>query len=246
MHGAYLALIDAGVTTFSAAEGINPCPAEVRTDSRGKHRDNPIETKTRRAYDARVHVRAATGDEVLLTRLATRTRMAGTSRATHLCAAAVAVCTSAATTSEAPQILWSDLAGATLSLSGRIHPGHVAECNIAARTVTLDPWAASALAAWRAEKASARAVDPSASMLYSGSQALTSNSAQVGTDQQVRKALAIADLENIPGLTAGSLRLWAACHTVTDYPSLQTAAAKAGVEPLTLHRQVSHLGERGL
>ncbi len=248
VHGAYLALIDAGIIEFSPAEGMDPAPEDVRTDLRGKRRDYAQETKTRRAYESRAHVRAATHDEVLLTRLATR--LADTSRATHLCAAAVAICSSTATTSEAPQILWAayddDATAPALDLPGRMYPGNVAERNISARTVTLDPWAAEALAAWRTEKSRTRPLDEHASILYGGNQALTSNSAQIGVDRQVRNALQIADLDSITGLTAGSLRLWAACAEVTDYPGLQAGARRAGTQPLTLHRQVAHLGERAL
>jgi hypothetical protein len=244
VHGAYLALIDAGLhQPFSPAEGINPVPDQVRCDERGKRPGN-AKPKVRRSYSQRTHVRPASHDEILLIRLACR--LAGTSRTRHLPAAAVALCSVSATSSEAPQVRWRDLHDGAVDLAGRpVEPGRE-ETAIAARTVTLDPWAAQALAAWTRERNAASSDSPEASVLYRGDQELTSNSAGISTDQQVRKALQIADLRREPGLTVGSLRLWAAARLVTDVPTLVQGAAVAGVDPLTLHRQITQQGERAL
>ena len=88
--------------------------------------------------------------------------------------------------------------------------------------------------------------DPTSSVLYSGAQSLVSNSAQVSTDKQIAKVLGIADLRHLDGLTAGSLRLWAATRHITDPYTLDAGAAAAGTEPLTLHRHVTQQGDRGL
>lgn len=245
VHACYLALTDAGLHHGdSPAAGIDPIPDTVRTDERGQRRGNPKEKKVRRGYNDRVHVRPATHDEVILTRLATR--LAGTTRSTHLSAAAVALCSTTATTHEAPQVTWADVTDETVSFVGRaVAPGRE-ETHIAARTRPLDRWAAQSLADWRAERSAVRPVHPDSSVLYSGQQALTSDSAQISADQQVRKAFQIADLNREAGLTAGSLRMWAAARLVTDFPSLADGAEAAGVDPLTLHRQVTQQGERGL
>ena len=230
VHGAYLALTDAALfDATSPARGIHPAPPPTR-------RAAP------RAGRAPVHLRSATHDEILLIRLACR--LAGTGRTQHLPAAAVALCTSAATTSEAAQVCWKDLASdAAVTFAGRPAATPGSEKLIAARTVPLDPWAAQALAAWRTERSAHRPVDPGASMLYGGNQMLTSNTAQACTDRQIAKAMDLADLRDQPGLTAGSLRLWAAARNITTLATLIEGAALAGVDPLTLRRHLTAPGD---
>jgi hypothetical protein len=245
IHGAYLALRDARVGyATSPAEGIDPVAGATRHDERGKRRGNAAETKTRRPYGERVHVRPATHDEMLIIRLGAR--LAGSSRARHLSAAAVALTSASATTAEAVQVVWADTKTNCVPLAGRVAEDGREETAITPRVAELDEWGTDALNAWRDEKCAVRPFDPQGSVLYGGNDELTSNTAQVCVDQQVRKALQIADLRREPGLTAGSLRLWAGCRRVTDFASLAVGAEIAGVDPLTLHRQVTRQGERGL
>lgn len=228
VHGAYLALYDAGLfDDVSPVEGADPVPGQVRTDDRGP-------------------VRTATHDEMLILRLATR--LAVSSRAVHLSAAAVAICSSSATTTEAPQVLWgqADLAGDAPQLALAGSPSATNdEARIDARIVTLDPWAAEVLTDWHAElqakdkPGKTSRVAPTTSVLYTGKQALDSNSAHAGVDQQIRKAVTIADLSREPGFSAGSLRLWAAARHVTEFASLITGANIAGIDSFTLHRKVT-------
>ncbi|WAX55532.1 hypothetical protein M6B22_13380 [Jatrophihabitans cynanchi] len=253
IHAAYLALADHGVPTgFSATgpalspvHGLLPVPGQVRVDQRGTRRGAATAHRNRNGYDQQVHVRPATHDEVLLVRLAAS--FAQTSRTRHLAAAALAICSSTATTSEAPQILWRDLdlAGATIALPGRPADRGWAETAIATRTNRLDPWDVAALTAWQAERRRAQPVPADASVLYGGNQPLTSTSAQVCADQQVRKLLKVADLRREPGLSAGSFRYWAAADHGRKH-GLTAAAAYAGVQPTTLYRQLFQLGERAL
>ena len=244
-HGAYVALRDAGLYDGSSTptEGIDPVPQAVRADERGKHLGDAACKRKRRAYVERVHVRPASDDEILLIRLATR--LAGTTRAKGLPAAAVAICSSSATTTEAPQVLWRHLKEHNMDLAGRYADPGRQETTIAARTVHLDNWAADALENWWQERSEVRPIDRGASVLYTGAQALDSLSAQVSADKQVRKALQIADLTRETGLSAGSLRMWAAARHITTFAGLETGAATAGIEPLTLLRQITQQGDRG-
>ncbi|WP_346621526.1 hypothetical protein [Blastococcus montanus] len=235
VHGAYLALYDAGLfDVVSPAAGVDPVPGQVRTDDRGS-------------------VRTATHDEMLILRLASR--LAVSSRAVHLSAAAVAICSASATTTEAPQVLWghADLTGDArqLALAGSPSATNDDEARIEARIVTLDPWEAEVLTDWHTElqakdkPGKTSRVAPATSVLYTGKQALDSNSAHVGADQQVRKAFAIADLGRELGFSAGSLRLWAAARHVTSFATLITGATIAGIDPFTLHRQVTRGNDHG-
>ena len=148
-------------------------------------------------------------------------------------------------TSEAARVRWQDLAGdAAVTLAGRPVATPGSEKLIAARTVTLDPWAAQALATWRTERSAHRPVDPGASVLYGGNQMLISNTAQACADRQIAKAMELADLRDQPGLTAGSLRLWAAARNITTLATLIEGAALAGVDPLTLRRHLTAPGEK--
>lgn len=245
IHGAYLALVDAGLHQGpSPAEGIDPVPGAVRVDHRGKHRDNPKSTRNHRPYTDRVHVRPTSNDEVLIIRLGAG--LAGNSSTTSLSAAAVAICSASATTTEAPQVLWRDLHDDSVDLPGRPLTNGRNESAIAARTIILDTWSIQALTDWRDEQSKVRPVGARSSVLYTGKQQLGSYSAQVSADQQVRKALEIADLRREPGLSAGSLRLWAAARHVSTFPELEAGATLAGIEPLTLHRQITQQGERSL
>ena len=234
VHGAYLALYDAGLfDDVSPAAGIDPVPGQVRTDDRGP-------------------VRTATHDEMLILRLATR--LAVSSRAVHLSAAAVAICSSSATTTEAPQVLWghADLTGDVpqLALAGSPSATNDHEARIEARIVTLDPWAAEVLTDWHTElqakdkPGKTSRVAPTTSVLYTGKQALDSNSAHAAVDQQIRKAVTIADLGRETGFSAGSLRLWAAARHVTGFATLINGATVAGIDPFTLHRKVTRPGRR--
>ena len=245
VHAAYLALTDAGLCdTSHPTEGCDPLPERVRTDERGKHKHNAKGTKTRRVYADRVHVRPVSNDEILLIRLATR--LAGSKRTRHLSAAAVALCSASATTTEAPQVLWRHITDTTVQLPGRRAQEGREETAISPRTVALDAWGAEALGEWRDERSAHRELLPDASALYTGNHALDSETAGICVDQQVRKALRIADLRREPGLTAGSLRLWAAARHVDAWVDLETGAATAGVARHTLHRQISQLGDRSL
>lgn len=235
VHGAYLALYDAGLfDDVSPVASIDPVPGQVRTDDRGP-------------------ARTATHDEMLVLRLATR--LAVSSRAVHLSAAAVAICSSSATTTEAPQVLWAhaDLTDDVpqLALTGSPSATNDDEARIKPRIVTLDPWAAEVLTDWHTELQAKNKPDKTSrvasatSVLYTGKQALDSNSAHAGVDQQVRKAAAIADLGRETGFSAGSLRLWAAARHVTEFASLITGASIAGIDPFALHRQFTRGNDRG-
>ena len=254
VHGAYLALYDAGLfDDISPAAGIDPVPGQVRTDERGRRRGNKLQTKLRRADADRVPVRSAAHDEMLLLRLATR--LAVTSQTSHLSAAAVAICSSSATTTEAPQVLWehADITGDDVPQIALVGSPRVAdddEARIDTRIVTLDPWAAEVLTDWHAElsandRSGSRAAD-AASVLYTGAQPLDSKSAHSAADQQVRKAVTIADLGRETGFSSGSLRLWAAARHVTGFVTLIDGAAVVGLDPLVLHRQMTRrsAGER--
>lgn len=164
INGAYLALEDAGVIEPAAPFAL---PEGLADKRRGRH------------------VRAATHDEVLITRLATR--LSRTQRRRYLAAACVALCSNTAEASEAPQVRWTHHTGDGLKLEGRVSLNHRPGMNIASRTVELDPWARAALDAWRTECAAARHIHPEDSMIYTGTQALTSNSAAVSADNQVNK-----------------------------------------------------------
>jgi hypothetical protein len=229
IHGAYLALYDAGLfDDVSPAAGVDPVPGQVRTDDRGP-------------------VRTATHDEMLIVRLATR--LAVTSRAVHLSAAAVAICSSSATTTEAPQVIWehADLTGDVpqLALAGSPSATNDDEARIDARIVALDPWAAEVLTDWHTELSAkdkpgkSSRVASATSVLYTGKQALDSNSAHAAVDQQIRKAVTIADLGRETGFSAGSLRLWAAARHVTELATLITGANITGIDPFILHRQIT-------
>ena len=187
----------------------------------------------------RAHVRSATHDEVLLIRLTSR--MLQSQRRQHLAAACVAICSTTATTAEAPQVLWRDCASDQLTLAGRTSLNDRAGMNIASRTVTMDHWATTALSAWKAERSAVRPVHDEDSVLYTGAQAVTSNSAAVSTDQQVKKAIKLAGLAQAPGLTAGSLRLWSILKDATDLASAAQAARQGGVTLVTLHTRVETL-----
>jgi hypothetical protein len=192
-------------------------------------------------------VRSATHDEMLVVRLATR--RAVTSQTIHLPAAAVAICSSSATTTEAPQVLWGHVETtgdvSQIALPGSPLAADTTEPRIAPRTVALDPWNAEALTDWHAERhakdkpGKASNVDPTTSVLFTGKKPLNSDSAQKAADQQVRKAFTIADLERELGFSAGSLRLWAAARHVTGFVTLITGADVAGIDPFVLHRQVT-------
>ena len=206
VHSAYLALVDADLQDgMSPAEGVTLTePSAGGAPSVGQAGENEQESKkgkARRTYSDRTHVRPATHDEITLIRLATR--FAGTMRAQHLPAAAVAICSSTATTSEAPQVLREHLrtidGDEMVQLAGRPDKSNGQEKAIAHRTaphrtVPLDTWCVGALEAWRTERGEVRLVDPTSSVLYSGAQSLVSNGAQVSTDKQIAKVLGIADL----------------------------------------------------
>jgi hypothetical protein len=82
-------------------------------------------------------------------------------------------------------------------------------------------------------------VAPQRSVIYTGSKALDSASARIAADQQVGKAVDVADLSREIGFSAGSLRLWAAARHVTEFAALLTGANVAGVDPLVLHRHIT-------
>jgi hypothetical protein len=121
---------------------------------------------------------------------------------------------------------------------------------IEARIVTLDPWEAEVLTDWHTElqakdkPGKTSRVASATSVLYTGKQALDSNSAHADVDQQIRKAVTIADLGRETGISAGSLRLWAAARHVTEFATLVDAAAVAGIDPLALHRQIVRGADR--
>lgn len=56
--------------------------------------------------------------------------------------------------------------------------------------------------------------------------------------------MARAGLSDTRGLSAGSLRLWAATKDATDPGTAAAGARRAGIRFATLHRQVHQLGER--
>jgi hypothetical protein len=244
INATYLALEDAGVLDRVPVFRVAALKGDTRVDRRGKHRHNALATRTRNTYEERDHVRAATHDEVLLVRLASR--LVGTRRTQHLSAVCVAVCTHTATTSEAPQVLWQHYTGNQLHLPGRTTAEPTPETDIAARIVDLDQWGSATLAAWQDENSRTRPPHPEDSMLYKGAQELTSNSATVCVDKQVRNAMARAGLDTTRGLTAGSLRLWAATKDVTTVGDAAAGAARAGVRLTTLHRLIHRLGERAI
>ncbi len=221
INGAYLALQDAQIIE-AASPLMLPTVAQP--------------AKARRAY-----VRSATHDEVLLVRLATR--MLQSQRRQHLAAACVAICSNGATAAEAPQVLWRNYAPDQLALAGRTSLNDRAGMNIAARTINIDSWATTALNAWKAERSALRPVHDDDSVLYAGNQELTSNSAAVSTDQQVKKALEYAGLAQAKGLTAGSLRLWSILKDATDLASAAAAARHGGITIVTLHTKVQTLLE---
>jgi hypothetical protein len=188
---------------------------------------------------------------MLLVRLATR--LAVTSRTQHLPAAAVAICSSSATAAEAAQVLWAHVqteATPQMSLPGQLATTGPAQHRIAPRTVALDPWAAEALADWRTERGAkdkpgnASRVASGRSVIYTGGKALDSDSARIAADQQIGKAVQIADLNRELGFSAGSLRLWAAARHVNEFATLIHAADIAGLDPLELHRQITRAADR--
>ncbi|SDC45227.1 hypothetical protein SAMN05660690_1494 [Geodermatophilus telluris] len=252
VHGAYLALYDAGLfDDVSPAAGIDPVRGEIRTDERGRRRGNAQQTRTRKADADLVAIRTATHDEMLILRLATR--LAVTSRTQQLPAAAVAICSSSATAAEAAQVLWAHVqtdATPQMSLPGQLAVTGPTLHRIAPRTVALDPWAAEALTDWRTERkakdkpGNASRVASGQSVIYTGGKALDSDSARIAADQQIGKAVEIADLNRELGFSAGSLRLWAAARHVTEFASLIHAAAIAGIDPLELHRQMIRAADR--
>ena len=80
-------------------------------------------------------------------------------------------------------------------------------------------------------------VAPERSIVYTGGKALGSASTRIAADQQVGKAVAIADLNRELGFSAGSLRLRVAAGRITAFADLPEAADIAGIEPLALHRR---------
>ena len=141
----------------------------------------------------------------------------------------------------APQVLWRDFTPGQLTLAGRTSLNDRAGMNIASRTIDIDPWARAAINSWKAEQSTNRPVHDDDSMLYTGTQALTSNSAAVSADQQIKKALKLAGLAEYKGLTAGSLRLWSILKDATDLASAATAARHGGITIVTLHTKVQNL-----
>ncbi len=125
------------------------------------------------------------------------------------------------------------------------------EARIDARIVTLDPWAAEVLTDWQTElqakdkPGNTSRVAPASSVLYTGKQALDSNSAHAAVDQQIRKAVTIADLGREAGFSAGSLRLWAPARQVTGFATLITGAEIAGIDPFLLHGHITRTTAHG-
>ncbi len=242
MHAAFVALGDAHLYAEpSPARGLAAPPPQQKPNKANK--DHPSKIKHR--YDSCGGPRPTTHDEVLVTRLATR--LAANSRTINLCAATVALAGTSATTCEAPQVRWlhaklthDDPQARQVSLPGRPTRTRT-ESTIDPRTNSLDPWEYQALADWKAECSANGPPPATASVLYSGRQPLIGNSAQAGTDRQIRKAFDIADLTGDPTLSAGSLRLWAAARHVTGWDTLPHGAQILGVEPMTLHRWMSQL-----
>lgn len=245
INAAFLALQDASLVEEPELLHVPQLAGDERSGGLSTLQGNPASQETRKDFDDQVHVRPATHDEVLLIRLATR--LVGTSRGLHRAAAAVAACSSTATTSEAGQIIWNHHHQRDhrdqLDLVGR--HGHT-EASIAPRTVELDTWAAHALASWRAESGLEYPVNPNGPALHNGTKGLTSTSAGVSVDQQVKKAMTRAGLANVRGLSAGSLRLWATTKDATDVLSIRDGAARAGIRFATLHRLIHQLGESGV
>jgi hypothetical protein len=240
VHGAYLALATAGLHNQSPAAGIDPVPTSVRTDRRGRPPGADPATATPRHGSKTkppIHVRTTSHDEMLLIRLGAG--LSGTTRGQHWAAAAVAICSASATTREAPQVRWQRMTDPTaakvLPLSGNGRSGASA---IAARDVPLDDWQQQALGDWHAEVAAAGT--PTGSILYTGRQELTSASAQSSADQLVGNAIAVADLDREAGLSAGSLRLWAAARRITRDEDVFAAARVYGTAPFRLFRDLTH------
>lgn len=215
-----------------------------------RNRDKrPTDERHRRAaktvgYDLRDHVRAATHDEVLLARLASR--LVQTQCSTHRCAATFALATSTATVTEIPQVTWIDRGPETVTLRGRISANGNAEKDIAKRTAALDLWASTALDDWHTEAQQYFGYTHDNHMLYAGSHAADSASAHASVSAQIAATLRLAGLQKTPGLKPESLRLWAATKDAVDLQSAHAAAARAGVSIATLHRQLHQLGERRL
>lgn len=247
IHGAYLALKDAGpFHDASPVAGIDPVPGQIRTDERGRRRGNPQQARTRKAHGDGIPVRTATHDEMLVLRLASW--IAITSQTTNLAAAAVAICSSSATAAEAAQVLWAHFQtdqSPQLTFPGQLAATGRAQYRIAPRTVALDTWSTDALTDWRTERQTKdkagqdSRVAPERSILYTGDKALDSASARIAADQQVGKAVDIADLNRDLGFSVGSLRLWAAARHVTGFADLLHAATIAGIDPLALHCQIA-------
>jgi hypothetical protein len=128
---------------------------------------------------------------MLIVRLAARLAM--TLRTIDLPAAVVAICSSSATITGAPQVLWAHVhtTGDTpqLTLPASPPPADRDESRIAPRTVALDPWAAEALTDRHAERrvkdkpGEVSNVDPATSIIYAGNQSLDSNSAHAAAAQ---------------------------------------------------------------
>lgn len=197
-------------------------------------RPNKLSTNSRRP--SALGVRPCSHDEMLLIRLATR--LVATTHTGHLSAAATALCSATATASEVPQVLWTHWRGTRLELPGRPDPQRRRHAEITHREVTLDSWQVEALDLWSDEQNRRRPINPTESITYSGRQALTSNSAAISADNQVRKAIVRAGLATVPGISAGSLRLWGAVCNATDLRSAAAGARRAGINLDTLDRQI--------
>jgi len=245
MHAAIVALADAGLYADPSPAlelaAAPPQPTPLKAEA-GKT------PRTTNKYATCGGPRPTTNDEVLLIRLATR--LAANSRTTHLCAAAVALASTSATTCEAPQVRWKDVHlpqddpdSRAVNLPGRPTKTPT-ESTITPRSNHLGFWEYQVLADWKAECSANGAPSATASVLYTGRQPLIGNSAQVSADRQVRKAIDLADLSSDPTLTAGSLRLWAAARHVTGWDALPQAAQILGVEPHTLNRWLRQLGDQ--
>lgn len=200
--------------------------------------------KTRLRYDRRGHVRAATHDEVLLARLASRLVQGKFS--VNRCAAAVAFATSTAAVSEIPQVSWVERGRNSVILPGRRSGDGNSEKDIARRTVPLDQWSATALDDWHAESRTAFGYSHNHRMLYAGRQNADSESAHASVSGQISAALARAGLQGHPGIQPDSLRLWSAAKGAVDKRTALEAAELAGVGIATLHRLLHQTGERAL
>lgn len=245
INGSRLALAQLAILEDVEALEVPALAVDARSNLRGKCKDAPLEKKTRKPYNERTHSRPATHDEVLITRIASRLVYSRTAR--HLCTATVALITSTAATSEVPQVLWKHHHKSALNLSGYTRANGGLETQIVARTITLDPWAAQSLDLWHEECSTyRRRIDTTASMTYTGRQALASPSAKATTDQHLRNATKLAGLDKISGLSASSFRLWAAIKDASDTAGVVRGAQLAGMHLTALHRTLHQLGDRAL